>query len=252
MSRAKKAVRRVLAAAGWDIRRIGTPAKSFLFESDGAFTEIYRRGLQATGSGLDPEVVPQRLYNAVQFLRHTADLEGETAECGAFLGLSSFVFCHHLLLSRPQFRGEGYHIFDSFEGLSTPGAEDLIIDGTYGSVGTSTRPEGAFAGALDRVKLALRDFPLIEYHVGWIPAAFAGLPEKRYRFVHLDLDLYQPIKGAIEYSYPRLVTGGVVVVDEYALPRWPGAQKAVDEYCHAHSLAAPVALTTGNGLLIKK
>ncbi|MFN2499555.1 MAG: TylF/MycF/NovP-related O-methyltransferase [Pyrinomonadaceae bacterium] len=258
MYQAKRVINKIFRTAGFDLRRVRTqasPAKNYFnyyFETDETFKAIFRDGVRLSGSPHDPEVVHQRMYNAVQFLRHSLDLDGDVAECGAFRGLSSFMFCYYIRAAKPDFKGEGYHIFDSFEGLSKPGEEDAITSSAYGAVGTYCQPAGAFSGALEAVKATLRDYPTIDYHRGWIPESLVGIPERQYKFVHLDLDLYEPIKGAIEYFYPRMIRGGAVVIDEYAIPRWPGAQKAVDEFCHEHGVITPVALTTGNGVLIKK
>lgn len=53
-------------------------------------------------------------------------------------------------------------------------------------------------------------------------------------------------------THDRLVKGGAMVIDGYGFPRWPGAKKAVDEFCRERALIAPISLTTGNGALIKK
>lgn len=244
--------------AGLEVGRLGTasPATAsrnfnYDFERDATFKSIFREGVRRSGSTHDPDVVHQRMYNAVQFLRHTMDLDGDVAECGAFRGLSSFMFCNYIRLVDLDFEGQGYHIFDSFQGLSEPKEEDAISSSEYGETG-SYRQAGAFFGTLEIVKATLRDYPMIDYHPGWIPKSFAGIPERQYKFVHLDLDLYEPIKGAVEYFYPRMSKAGVIVIDEYAIPRWPGARKAVDEFCMEHDLITPVSLTTGNAALIKK
>jgi O-methyltransferase len=257
MNQAKKAVKKIFRAAGFDVRRntpppVARPYYDYDFETDETFKSIYRRGIKASGSTHDPEVVHQRLYNTVQFLRHTLDLEGDVAECGVFRGLGSYIFCNYLALANPDFIGQGYHVFDSFEGLSQPSEQDVISKQEYGAVGTHFQAAGAFHGQLETVKAALRDYPLIQYHAGWIPESFAEVPERSYKFVHVDLDLYEPIKGALEYFYPRMVPGGVIVIDEYAIPRWPGARTAADEFCQKNHLVSPVSLTTGNGVLIKK
>lgn len=255
MSRAKETVKRVFRVAGLEVPKPGPPspppAKRFYFETDQTFKFIFREGVKRSGSTHDPEVVHQRLYNALQFLRYAVDLEGEVAECGAFQGLSSFVFCNYIRLAQLDFDGRGYHIFDSFEGLSEPSTQDLSGQ-QAGVIDEQFQKAGAFQGSLETVKSTLQGFPHIEYHRGWIPESFQGVPERRYKFVHLDLDLYVPIKGSVEYFYPRMVTGGVIVIDEYGFPRWPGARKAVDEFCEANNLITPVSLTTGNGVLIKK
>ena len=259
MSRAKEAIKLVFRAAGLEVTRSNPrldapstpPPKRYYFETDETFKSIFREGVKRSGSTHDPEVVHQRLYNALQFLRYTLDLDGEVSECGAFRGLSSFVFCNYIRLFRPEFDGAGYHIFDSFEGLSEPSAQD-VPEQTAVTIDKQFQQAGAFQGSLETVKSTLRDFPGIEYHRGWIPQSFEGIPERQYKFVHLDLDLYVPIKGSVEYFYPRMVKGGVIVIDEYGFPRWPGARKAIDEFCNDHGLVTPVSLTTGNGVLIKK
>ena len=259
MERAKKAVKKIFRSAGLEVSRRGTrnnaEGKNYFdydFETDETFKAIFREGVRRSGSTHNPEVVHQRMYNTVQFLKHTMDVDGDVAECGAFRGLSSFLFCNYIGLAIPHFEGEGYHIFDSFLGLSDPKPEDVISSSLYGEIGTYREGRGAFHGALEVVKNTLSDYPLIEFHPGWIPESLVGIPERQYRFVHLDLDLYEPIKGAIEYFYPRMSQGGAIVIDEYAVPRWPGAKKAVDEFCDQRGLVAPVSLTTGNGVLIRK
>src|SRR5262245_61157406 len=118
MNRPKRAVKKIFAAAGLDLRKLGsatpraTVSGNFGFEIDGTFKSIFREGVKASASTHDPEVVHQRLYNAVQFLRYILDLDGEVAECGAFQGLSSYLFCSYLRLACPDFDGRGYHIFD--------------------------------------------------------------------------------------------------------------------------------------------
>jgi O-methyltransferase len=259
MEQAKKAVKKIFRSAGLEVSRRGTRSNAevknyfdYDFETDETFKAIFREGVRLSGSTHNPEVVHQRMYNTVQFLKHTMDVAGDVAECGVFRGLTSFLFCNYIRLANPGFKGEGYHLFDSFQGLSDPTPEDAISSSPYGEVGTYREGRGAFHGTLEVVKNTLSDYPLIEFHPGWIPESLVGIPERQYRFVHLDLDLYEPIKGGIEYFYPRLTQGGVIVIDEYGFPRWPGARKAVDEFCQINHLVAPISLTTGNGVLIRK
>ena len=78
------------------------------------------------------------------------------------------------------------------------------------------------------VKENLKEFAGITYHPGWIPASFTGLPVSSYRFVHVDVDLYDPTLDTLAYFYPRLAPGGLIVSDDYS---WPGARTAINEYC---------------------
>ena len=68
--------------------------------------------------------------------------------------------------------------------------------------------------------------------------------------MHIDVDLYEPTRGCLEYFYPRLVEGGVMICDDYGAPLYPGAHKAWDEYCGQNDIAY-VVLDTGQSVLIK-
>jgi len=52
----------------------------------------------------------------------------------------------------------------------------------------------------------------------------------RYSLVYLDMDLYEPTKLCLERLWDSIVPGGIVVLDEYGLPEFPGETKAVDEF----------------------
>jgi len=99
---------------------------------------------------------------------------------------------------------------------------------------------GRFAAALEDVRRALAPFPGIAYFPGWIPAAFPR-DEARYRFVHVDVDLYQPTRDSLEYFWPRLVPGARMVCDDY---NWPGGKRAVDEFCAARGIDARITAST--------
>jgi hypothetical protein len=55
----------------------------------------------------------------------------------------------------------------------------------------------------------------------------AAAPE-RLALLRLDTDWYASTRHELEHLYPRLVDGGVLIVDDYG--HWQGARQAVDEY----------------------
>jgi len=185
--------------------------------------------LLATHTSPTPLRRRERFYSLVTLFRRTSALRGLVAECGCFRGLSSYLLCRTLKLADPAFDGSGYRIFDSFQGLSVPQPEDTIADSDPDAqlLRNNTQP-GKFAAALESVKASLNAFPNIEFFPGWIPSAFPDESETRYRFVHVDVDIYQPTRDSFDYFYPRLVAGGIIVCDDYG---WPGARKAIDEFC---------------------
>ena len=112
----------------------------------------------------------------------------------------------------------------------------------------ATPQRGSF---LERTRSVLAEFPEIDFNVGWIPEVFATAPERRYRFVHIDVDLYAPVKASLEFFYPQLQPGGLIVIDDYGFTNWPGAKKATDDFAAAHG-APVISLTTGNAIMMKR
>jgi len=196
---------------------------------DAEYESSYLRALRATKSRPWPVGRRARFHSLVRLLMDTDSLDGDVAECGCFKGLSSYLMCDYLRRRNPNYRGSRYHIFDSFEGLSAPTlADDIPEEFERARRIKAMCVQGAFAASLDQVRRNLADFPDIAFHPGWIPLTFQELPERQYRFVHVDVDLYDPTLESFEYFYPRLAAGGVLVSDDYG---WPGARKAIDEFC---------------------
>lgn len=203
---------------------------------DPEFDAIYHAGLRATGTFPFPAGRRLRFYRLVERLDAILPLEGAIAECGCYRGLSTWVLCRYLALWDDAFDGSGFTVLDSFAGLSAPSAEDATpADMPESGDVAPMRQAGAFAASLETVRANLAGFPKLRLHPGWIPQSLASLPEARYRFVHVDVDLHAPTRACFEYFYPRLVRGGVIVCDDY---NWPGARRAIDAFCAAHGLRA--------------
>jgi hypothetical protein len=52
-----------------------------------------------------------------------------------------------------------------------------------------------------------------------------------YALVHIDCDLYQPMKAALAFFYPRMPKGGMMILHDYSSGLWEGAAQAIDEFC---------------------
>ncbi|HTC12057.1 MAG TPA: TylF/MycF/NovP-related O-methyltransferase [Acetobacteraceae bacterium] len=130
-----------------------------------------------------------------------------------------------------RFMDPGRTLFalDTFEGFDN---RDLSIEAThYASpwqVGnftpTSVERVGAYVGG----GACPSNLKIVK---GWFPESFHGLEDRRWRFVHIDFDLYQPIKIALRTLWPALLPGGVVIVHDYGNYGFPAARQAVDEFC---------------------
>lgn len=196
----------------------------------------------------------QRALNLALYFEESLKVPGPRIELGVLRGFSALLIGEIARLHDPAFRGNDFHIVDSFQGLSQPSAKDALgVRAGPGNAKELVYAHGAghFAVAEAEVRKALADFPDIAVHSGWVPQILTTLPEARWSFVHVDLDLYDPMRGALDYFLPRLASGGILVNDDYESPIFPGAGRAWDEYFGARALPF-IALDTGQAIYIKR
>jgi hypothetical protein len=117
------------------------------------------------------------------------------------------------------------HLCDSFEGLSQPTEKD--IEGLPSQYNVSA---SSFLCSEEQVRQNLARFDVFEFHKGWVPDSFSSLTDRTFRFVHIDVDLYEPTLQSIEFLWPRLSPRGLMLLDDYGASSFPGAQRAADEY----------------------
>lgn len=177
-----------------------------------------------------------RKYTLDQLLKLVTGVAGDTAECGAYKGASSFLICRCI-----QGLNKKHHVFDSFAGLSPPGEED----------GSHWRG-GDLAAGEDIIRGNLKDFDFVVYHQGWIPEKFPEVATSRFSFLHLDVDLYQPTFDSLVFFYDKMNPGGIILCDDYAtIKTTPGAKIAMESF-FSDKPEEIVCLPTGQGLVIKK
>lgn len=174
--------------------------------------------------------------------RNTCDLPGDTAECGVLDGASSYLICSARQGCKPFL----HHAFDSFEGLSPPEPADLPS-----SPMAFRWSSGDLSVTLEEAMSKLDRFDNIHYYKGWIPGRFEEVAQHRFSFVHIDVDLYQPTRDSIEFFYPRLVPGGILLCDDYGYHTCPGARKAFDDFAVEIPERSVIHLPTGQGFIIK-
>jgi hypothetical protein len=161
-------------------------------------------------------------------------LPGHFAEAGVFKGAS---FCRFRKLGRlfhPDHtrRFVGFDVFGKFpaSGYGPDNAElerQWAVDGDHGISRSDLDQLLREQGLADNVDLVEGDVRET------IPRYLSDRQQMSFAIINIDLDLYDPIKSALEHLFPLVVRGGVVILDDYE--GFPGAKRAVDEYLAAHN-----------------
>jgi O-methyltransferase len=199
--------------------------------------EAFNRYLQLIGesSGLK-SINAGRHLMIQQLLRLTEKVPGDTVECGVFRGASSYLICS--FISRSAL-AKSHHMFDSFEGLSAPTPHD----GAHWRENDLNVEFGETAQRLSQFKNA-------HYYKGWIPDRFGEVVDRKFSFLHIDVDLYEPTRDRISIFYPRINACAEKVCEEYGSSPCPGPTKAMDEYLQDKP-EKMVMLSDGGGFLVK-
>lgn len=198
---------------------------------DPAFLPVLRRCQSATMTSVERIYA---LYKAVSYLS-SACIPGAFVECGVWRGGS--MMCAALTLLQAADTDRELYLYDTFEGMVPPLLVDVDARGQSAAVrlAMEQRSEDSNVWAYAPIETVRRNM------------ASTGYPEARIRYVcgpveqtipatipasiallRLDTDWYASTRHELEQLFPRLVKGGVLIIDDYG--HWQGARQAVDEY----------------------
>jgi hypothetical protein len=188
----------------------------------------------------------ERMHALWQAARHVARarVEGDVVECGVWKGGSSMLAA--LALKSAGDTARSLWLYDTFTGMSEPTAADVDFAGKAAGEEWSARaskraaPSGAGSpnaegwceAPVDAVKgaLASTGYPADRLHfvAGKVEETIPARAPAKIALLRLDTDWYESTRHELEHLWPRLSTGGVLIVDDYG--HWQGARRAVDEY----------------------
>ena len=223
----KRAVRRVVNALGIDIVRHRSappdfsPADAALFRSVAPYTMTS----------------PERVFAAASAACYVAaaNVPGAIVECGVWRGGSTQAAARTLIASGDT--GRDLYLFDTFEGMPAPTAEDEDVFGRPAKPVFDRTRTGADRSAwcvadVEDVaaNLARTGYDMNRVHLvkGKVEETLPDAAPERIALLRLDTDWYQSTKHELETLYPRLAPRGVLIVDDYG--HWRGSRRAVDEY----------------------
>jgi len=187
--------------------------------------------------GLD---IRWRMWTLTSVAEQVRELAGDIAEFGVYRA-----GCARMILETVELPlAKRYHLFDTFAGIPQRGLTEREREEGYAGRLTDT--------SVDLVEQRLRVWrDRLVFHVGDV---FDTIPEAEIgelSLVHMDLNASAPTRAALEFAYPRLVTGGAIVFDDYG---WnPGSYEqrdAIERFCGPLPERL-IALPSGQALLIK-
>ena len=150
-------------------------------------------------------------YQVYMLAEKTAKIKGDIAEVGVYTGGSAKLICEAK-------EDRALHLFDTFNGLPSLSKND----------NQKQFYAGQFSASLDSVKNYLKGYKKVYFYKGIFPNTAKPIKNKKFSFVHLDVDIYKSTLDCLKFFYPRMRKGGIIISHDYI--NAPGVKKAIDEF----------------------
>lgn len=170
-------------------------------------------------------------YQIFMAVKRTEKVDGDIAEVGTYKGGSAKLIC--------ETKGnKSLHLFDTFEGI--PKVDQIDKPYYY---------TGKYTSSLENIKKYLKIYGNVYFYKGVFPVSAKPVENKNFSFVHLDVDTYESTLDCLQFFYPRICKGGVLISHDYT-DMSPGVRKAFDEFFS--DKPEPIIELSGSQCLIVK
>jgi hypothetical protein len=186
-----------------------------------------------------PEAIAQ-LSRVVRYLQDN-HISGDFVECGVYRGASIICMIRTLQAYRDK---RNIWLYDTFEGMPKPEPVDRFYSNDKNFIpdwDTVKRDDGGSNWARGPIEVVQENIgrtsydPLYLHFVkGMVEETIPQRVPGKIALLRLDTDFYASTKHELVHLYPRVVSGGVVIIDDYGA--FEGARKATDEYIRENEL----------------
>jgi len=167
---------------------------------------------------MENTLITQDRLDAMIALAKNAPAQGYFAEVGVYKGGS----LKNIALLFPERIIFG---FDSFEGLP----KGLWTENEIHKPGEFS--DTSFESVNNFLKDTCNNVTLIK---GIFPDSAQQYEDLDFAFVHIDTDFYLSVKACLEWFWPRLIKGGIIVFDDYLWPNCPGVEQALNDFSKSY------------------
>nr|WP_285817630.1 TylF/MycF/NovP-related O-methyltransferase [Echinimonas agarilytica] len=172
-----------------------------------------------------------RTHTLAWAARHAAQLEGDFVECGCYRGYTAKVVADLVGFSDMN---RQYWLYDVFNPETIMGSHNASISDPF-----------------EFVKKRFEAYNNVNVIKGYVPSSFEqGMPEK-VALLHIDMNHAEAELGALEHLFERVVSGGVIVLDDYGWTAYKAQTVVEDGWLNAKGYFV-LELPTGQGVVIKR
>src|SRR3989338_575597 len=180
--------------------------------SDKEFNEIYKKIEENT------LVDKYRCYELWQLVAETVHLYGALIEIGVWRGGSGAIIAKRAEIESIK---DPVYLCDTFKGVVKAGERDSMYKGGEHAYTSKKIVEDLIQ------KLNLKNTNVL---MGVFPDETSKfITEGKFRFCHIDVDVYESAKDILDWIWSKMVVGGIIVYDDYGFVGCDGIIHFVNE-----------------------
>lgn len=173
-------------------------------------------------------------------VRHCLRVEGDFVECGVYRGFSVAVAARTVEFARCA---KQWYLYDTFGGVP---ADQRNANADARS---SDAARYAAAGLYEGCRRRFADYPNVQVVQGRVPEVLHDRAPARVAFLHLDMNSARAEAAALEFFWPRLAPGAMLLLDDYGWRGYREQKLAADAFLAQHGKFV-LELPTGQGLVL--
>ncbi len=181
-----------------------------------------------------------RTYIFCYFANLAKHLQGDYVECGVNTGAYSIAAINYINFENYN---KTYYLFDTFGGLNT----NQITEAEYkAGIGEYL---GNYHDVYEDVKATFKNYN-VKVVKGLVPDTLTECKATSICFLSIDMNVTAPEIAAINYFWNSIVSGGIIVLDDYGFPPHINQKYAFDEFAKQKNVDI-LSLPTGQGIIFK-
>jgi hypothetical protein len=171
-------------------------------------------------------------------ISHAKRLKGDFVECGVYRG--SITMSNIVYIDFESVKDRKYYLFDTFCGLD----KEFSTKEEYG------RWDGLYLDCYKFVVSSFKKYPNVVIVKGIVPISLSQVKIDKVAYLSIDMNAALPEFEALKYFWPKLVRGGIVVLDDYGWPTCEKQKALADVFAESAGIKI-LSLPNGQGVLIK-
>lgn len=185
--------------------------------------------------------IAYRAYIACWAARKAANLAGDFVECGVHKGTLSRTIINYVGFEKLD---KKFYLLDTFAGFDYRYVTEKEA--------TTVAPEGRYpkVGTYEYVQETFQDFSNVELIKGSVPDTLSEIKSDKVAYLSVDMNCAEPTRAALEFFWDKLVSGAVIVCDDYAWRGYIEQRETINEFAKSKGTDI-LTLPTGQGLIFK-